>query len=141
MQIFCPMIKLMGTVSPQCKSHTNPLPFRLFCDISLLDSLIWNTFFLTTHSNFSVLQIRGANTLSFGVNILLPYFSYCFPYFLPYENCFFLLSLKTQQWCMLLQPHPQCFFLNAEWLIGEESRSIATHFAFSCAHQTARFCG
>ena len=43
------------------------------------------------------------------------------------ENCLFLLSLKTQQRCMLTQPRSQCFFLNAERLIGEESRSIALH--------------
>ena len=28
---------------------------------------------------------------------------------------------------------PQCFFPNAERLIGEESQSVATHVAFSCS--------
>ena len=74
-------------------------------------SLIWNTFLLTTYSNFSV--------LSFSLNILPPYSSYCFTYFLPCENCLlFLLSLKTQQWCMPTQPCCQCFFPNVERLIG-----------------------
>ena len=34
--------------------------------------------------------------VSFVLNVLLSYSSYCFPYFLPYENCLFLSSLKTQ---------------------------------------------
>ena len=39
--------------------------------------------------NFSVLQlqIRSAGKLSFGSSVFLPYSSYCFLYFLPYENC------------------------------------------------------
>ena len=64
--------------------------------------------------------------LYFSLNVPLPYSSYFFPYFLPYENCLFLLSLKTQQLCMPTQPCFQCFFPNAERLIGEESWSI-TH--------------
>ena len=40
-----------GSVSPCCK-----LP--LFCYISLLDLLMWNTFLLTTHSNFFVLNLK-----------------------------------------------------------------------------------
>ena len=57
----------------RCKPNLSPYP--LFCYISLVDSLIWNTIFL-------------------------PYSSCCFPYFLPYKNCLLLLSLKTQKWCM-----------------------------------------
>ena len=44
-------------------------------------------FLLRTHSNFSVLQIRSADKLSFGLNVLFPYSSYCFSYFLLYKNC------------------------------------------------------
>ena len=44
---------------------------------------------------------------------------------LSYENCLFLLSLKTQQRCMPTQPRFQCFFPNADRLIGEESQLIA----------------
>ena len=97
--------------------------------------------FLATRSNFSALQIRFADTLSFGSNAIPPHCSYCFSCFLPHEKCLFLLSLKTQQWHMLTQPHSQCFFPNAERFIGEESRSIATHFAFSCVSQTTSLCG
>ena len=44
----------MGTVCPCCKP-----PLLLFDCISVLDSLIWNPFFLlTTHSNFSVLNLK-----------------------------------------------------------------------------------
>ena len=51
--------------------------------------------------------------------------NYCFPFFPTYKISFFLLSLKTQQWFMPTQPRSQCFFPNAEQLIGEESQSIA----------------
>ena len=78
-----------------------------------------------------LLQIMSADKLSFGLNVLLLYSSYCFPYFLLYENCLFLLSLKTQQWCMPTQPCSQCFFPNTEQLIGEESWSFyANHNNF-----------
>ena len=83
----------------------------------------FGTFLLATHSNFFVLQIRSADKLSFGLNVLLPYSSYCFPYFLTVWKLF-LLSLKTQQWYMPTEPRSQCFFLKAEQLIGE-SHSIA----------------
>ena len=44
--------------------------------------------------------IRSADKLSFCFNIFPPYSSCCFSYFLLYENYLFLLSLKTEQWCM-----------------------------------------
>ena len=78
-----------------------------------------------------LLQIRSADKLSFGLNVFLLYSSYCFPYILLYENCLFLLSLKTQHCCMPTQPHSQCFFHNTERLIGEESCSFyANHNSF-----------
>ena len=41
-----------GTVNPHSKTPS------LFCYISLLDRLMWNTFLLTTHSNFSVINFK-----------------------------------------------------------------------------------
>ena len=75
-------------------------------------------FLLTIYSSFSVLH--------FSLNVLLPYSSQLLlSLLLPYKNCLFLLSLKTQQRCMPTEPGSQCFFPNAEQLIGEEIRPIA----------------
>ena len=64
-------------------------------------------FRMRSHSNFSVLQIRSADKLFFGLNVLLPYSSYCFPYFLLYENCLFFLSLKiSNDACPLIACNP-----------------------------------
>ena len=79
----------LGGLVGTCK----PLP--LFCYISLLVRLYETPFLLITYIFWFF-----AGKLSFGSNVLLLYSSCCFPYFLLYENCLFLLSLKTQQWCM-----------------------------------------
>ena len=55
--------KIFGTPPPPPGDSIfeGPTPFQLcpqFCYISLLDSLISNTFLLTTHSNFSVLNFK-----------------------------------------------------------------------------------
>ena len=135
---WCKLCSWVGdAVSSRCKlASLFPILLYITARFAYMKHL-----FLATRSNFSVLQIRFADTLSFGSNALPPHCSYCFPYFLPHEKCLFLLSLKTQQWHMLTQPHSQCFFPNAERFIGEESRSIATHFAFSCVSQTTSLYG
>ena len=122
--LWCELWRGRGCCKPPVLTSTLP-----FCYISLLDSLIWNTFFVDNSFWFfcTWFRIRSPNKLSFVLNVLLPYSSYCFPYLRPVENCLFLLSLKTQQWCMPTQPCSQCLFPNAEQLIGEESQSIALH--------------
>ena len=53
--------------SPRCKcppaDNQLPHPHPLFCYISLLVTLIKNTFLLTTHSNFSVLNFKRKEPL------------------------------------------------------------------------------
>ena len=62
--------------------------------------------------------------LPFGLNVLLLHSLYCFSYFLLYENCLFLLSLKTQQCCMPTKPRSQFFFPNAERLQKKDDQSL-----------------
>ena len=80
------MLHLGGFVSVfvfVCVTGGNPVisssPTLLFCNILLLGLLNMKHLFCWQRSNFSV--------FNFGMNVLLPYSRYCFPYFLPYQNC------------------------------------------------------
>ena len=63
-----------------------------------------------------LLQIMSADKLSFGLNVLLLYSSYCFPYFLLYENCscwVWKLSIVASPLNLI----PSAFFITqSDWL-------------------------
>ena len=92
------------------RPHVRPPYFAIYH----LDSLsqMKHLFLLKTYSNFSV--------LNFILNVLLPYCSYCFPYFLSFENCLFLLTgwvWKLSNNACLLKLIPSASFLTQRhWL-------------------------
>ena len=73
------------------------------------------------HLMMGTLQLRGLR----GKGAWRP--CYCFPYFLPHENCSCWVWKLGSDACPLNLVCLQYFFPNAEQLIGEESRAIALH--------------
>ena len=88
-----------------------------FCYISLLDSLTWNTFFLTIYSNFFI--------LNFSLNVLLPYSSYCFPYFYLMKTVCSCWSWKLSNNACSLNLLPSGSFLTqSNWLEKKVDQSL-----------------
>ena len=98
----------------------------LFCYISLLDLLIWNTFFVNLFrmsSHLLNLKSEGQTKYPSAWIFFFCFLATAFPTSYRMKTvCSFWVCSEAQRWCMLIQPRIHCFFSNVEQLNGEESR-------------------
>ena len=99
------------------------IPSPLFRYISLLDSLVWNTYFWQLNLIFLHFKLGVQTHYPLAWMFFFRTQTTVFPTSYRLKTLF-LLSLKTQQWCMPTQPHSQSFFSNAEERKSDQSLHI-----------------
>ena len=90
---------LLNTLCPYSKTPS------LFCYISLLDRLMWNTFLLTNHSNFSVINFKLGVQIYYHLSWMLFFHTLAtaFPIF-----CYMKTVCSSGVWKLRCMPTELC---------------------------------